>query len=168
MKNRLAYLAAGVLVASGTVIAYSVGSHPSDTIINTTSGQPVPAPYVYNAEVVSVHDGDTIDAIVDFGFFMYLGNSEHPIPVRILGINARELSEPGGKEARDNLVKMLPVGTKIVLKSAKPDKYAPRWDATISTKEISDLPQWLIDNQWAASYSGSGPKNIPPWPRTIK
>lgn len=125
----------------------------------------VPAPFTYNARVVSVHDGDTVNMIIDRGFFDYLGSVEHPIPVRILGINAIELGQPGGNEARDNLAVLLPVGSPVVLTSAKPDKYAPRWDAAVETPTIPDLAAYLIANNWAAPYDGSGPKPVPPWPR---
>jgi hypothetical protein len=123
----------------------------------------VPTPYVYNAAVTRVVDGDTLEALVSFGFFLAIG----PIPIRILGINARELHDPGGVEARDNLTGMLPPGTPIVLHTAKPDKFAPRWDALIETAGIPDLSGYLIAQQWAAAYFGAGTKNVAPWPRTI-
>lgn len=127
----------------------------------------VPTPYLYNATMVRVHDGDTIEVIVDRGFFDYLGSTAHPIPIRILGINARELNEPGGPEAQANLAALLPVGSPVVLASSKPDKYAPRWDAAIQTPTIPDLATALIAGQWAAAWDGTGTKPVPPWPRTV-
>jgi endonuclease YncB( thermonuclease family) len=127
----------------------------------------VPAPFVYNATVIDVHDGDTFSVTVDRGFYDFYGSPAHPIPVRILGINAIELDQPGGIEARDNLAGLLPVGSPVVLTTAKPDKYAPRWDAAVETPTIPDLGSYLITQQWAAPYSGSGTKAVPPWPRTV-
>lgn len=127
----------------------------------------VPAPFLYNATVVEVHDGDTFSVVVDRGFFDYYGSPVHPIPIRILGINAIELNQPGGIEARDNLASLLPVGSSVVLSTAKPDKYAPRWDAAVETPTIPDLGSYLIANQWAAPYNGAGLKPVPPWPRTL-
>lgn len=127
----------------------------------------VPVPFIYNATVAAVHDGDTFSVIVDRGFYDYLGNAAHPIPIRVLGINAIELSAPGGKEAAANLAALLPVGTAVVLTTAKPDKYAPRWDAAVETPTIPDLAAYLIENEWAAAYDGTGTKAVPPWPRTV-
>lgn len=126
---------------------------------------PVPCAFQYNAEVMSVHDGDTFSVVIDFGFYEYLGSKEHPIPVRLADCNARELSDEGGKEARDNLQKLLPVGSPVVLTTAKPDKYAPRWDAHVSTPTISDLVQHLEDTGWVAAWNGSGSRPLPAWPR---
>ena len=127
----------------------------------------VPTPFVYNAKIVSVVDGDTVNVVIDRGMYEYAGSTEKPIPVRILGINAREHDDPGGPEAKANLEQLLPVGSPVVLKTAKPDKYAPRWDAGIETPTIADLSAYLVEQQWAAPYNGSGPKPVPPWPRTI-
>lgn len=120
----------------------------------------VPAPYVYNATVTRVIDGDTIEADIDFGF------RRHDVrtPVRILGINARELSDDGGPEARDNLAALLHPGAPVVLHTVKPDKYQPRWVAAIETPEIADLSAHLIATGWAAEYWGYGPKRVPDWP----
>lgn len=125
----------------------------------------VPAPFVYNATVVRVYDGDTVFVAVDRGFYDYLGSSEHPIPIRLLGMNARELAMPGGKEARDNLASLLPVGAPVVLHTAKPDKFAPRWDAVIETAATADLGADLVAAGWAAAWDGTGTKPVPPWPR---
>lgn len=123
------------------------------------------APYIYNATVLYVHDGDTFDVDVDFGFFIH----QQPVSVRLLGANAIELSKPGGKEARDHLATLLPVGAKVLLQTARPDKYAPRWDAQVTyltaDGAVHDLVTDLIADGWAAPYSGSGPMPVPVWPR---
>ena len=49
----------------------------------------------FEATVVAVHDGDTILIQVDFWDFT--------VPFRFININAPELSEKGGDEARDYL-----------------------------------------------------------------
>lgn len=127
----------------------------------------VPAPFAYNANVVDVHDGDTFSVIVDRGFFDYLGDQGHPIPVRLFGCNAIELNQPGGVEARDNLRALLPIGSPVVLRTAKPDKYAPRWDASVETPAIADLTAFLVQQSWAAAWYGTGTKPVPPWPRPL-
>lgn len=127
----------------------------------------VPAPFVFNAKVHHVHDGDTIYVVVDMGMFHYAGSADDPVPIRVYGINARELDEPGGPEAAENLAVLLPPDAPIVLTTVKPDKFAPRWDAHIETPAIPDLAAYLVDRQWAAPYFGSGTKPVPPWPRTV-
>lgn len=124
-------------------------------------------PFQYNATVVSVHDGDTINVVIDRGMYEYAGSPSQPIPVRLYGMNARELTEPGGVEARDNLAALLPPGTQVVLFTAKPDKYAPRWDAAVMTDTQPDLVAYLVAQQWGAVYFGTGTKPVPPWPRTV-
>lgn len=122
--------------------------------------------YTYNARVVTVHDGDTLTLDVDLGFFTHV-----VVPFRILGMNARELSEPGGPEARDHLIELLPVGTSVTITSVKPDKFGGRYDAVISWHNDGggdvDVAGLLIVNQWAAAWNGLGVKPVPPWPRTL-
>lgn len=127
---------------------------------------PVPAPYVYNATVVNVHDGDTVNVTMSYGFHRY----DSPVPIRLLGCNAAELATPGGKAARDNLVALLPPGTEVVLATATPDKYAPRVDAAVTFLQAgvpTDLVGLLIEQQWAAPWDGTGKAPVPPWPRTV-
>ena len=126
-------------------------------------------PFLFNATIVYVHDGDTFDVVVDRGTYDYTGSPAHPIPVRILGLNARELAEPGGQEAQANLAGLLPVGSQVVLRTVKPDKYNPRWLAAVTFSLAgvdTDLAALLIGKGWAAPWDGNGPKPVPIWPRS--
>ena len=89
-------------------------------------------PYIYRATVHRVVDADTIVASVDVGFGIILKNRK----VRLAGINAKELSEPGGKEAKAHLESLItdfgllepyPINDDVVLliatKLDKNDKY---------------------------------------------
>lgn len=118
--------------------------------------------YVYRATVVSVHDGDTLTLDVDLGFFVHV-----VVPFRLAGINARELAQPGGPEARDHLAMLLPAGAVVTVASIKPDKFGGRWDAAITCDIFGDLAAELVASQWAAAWDGTGPKPVPPWPRTV-
>lgn len=51
--------------------------------------------FVYRAKPIKVVDGDTIDFEIDLGFTVYTR-----IRTRLYGVNAWEMREPGGKEAR--------------------------------------------------------------------
>lgn len=77
------------------------------------------------------HDGDTFDAIVDLAWRNY-GRRR----IRLLGVNAPELREIGGPEARSKLHAWLTeadVGGSawpLLLESTKPDAFG-RWLATV-------------------------------------
>lgn len=58
-----------------------------------------PPNFRYRAKIVRIHDGDTVFADVDLGFQTWL----HEEPIRLLGINAPELSTKDGPGATDFL-----------------------------------------------------------------
>lgn len=123
--------------------------------------------YEYNAIVRDVHDGDTITVDIDLGLHTW----KHRISLRLYGCNARELKDPGGAEARDNLAALLPLGSRIVVRSHQPDrdlpedKYGGRYDATVTLLDGSDLVTRLIADQWASPWDGKGTRPVPAWPR---
>ena len=117
-------------------------------------------PYTYRATVLEVHDGDTIKADLDLGLNVWIKGAA----LRLLGCNARELSEPGGTEARDHLSGILPVGTVVTLHTVKPDKFGGRYDAQVELGDGTDLVALLISTGWAAAWDGTGTKPVPPWP----
>jgi endonuclease YncB( thermonuclease family) len=119
--------------------------------------------YTYNATVVRVIDGDTAIVDVDLGFYMTARMS-----CRLAGLNARELHDDGGREARDYLCGLLPVEATVQVDSVKADKYAGRFDGVV-TRRLDDgsginVNQRLIDMGYAAKWDGSGPRPVPPWP----
>jgi endonuclease YncB( thermonuclease family) len=75
----------------------------------------------------SARDGDTFRCDVDLG----LDLEKRRLPIRLFGINAPELGQPGSLEARDHLRRLLPIGTMISLRSVGYDKYGPRVDAVV-------------------------------------
>lgn len=130
----------------------------------TAEPSAVPAPFRYNATVVEVHDVDTVICRVDWGFRRY----DEPVPVRLLGCAGLELADPGGREAHEHLAALLPAGTPVVLHTAKPDKYAPRWLASVTYKRAgrpADLVTDLIADGWAVPWNGRGRQPKPAWPR---
>lgn len=111
--------------------------------------------------ITGVRDADTVHV----GVLDPLLSIPVVLAVRILGVNARELSEPGGREARAALAGELPVGTVVTLRAVQPDKYAGRILAHLTTAAGVDVTQWLIEQGWGAQWNGAGPKPVPPWPR---
>lgn len=116
------------------------------------------APYIYNATVISNHDGDTITVDLDRGY-----EDRSRRSVRLLGCNARELSQPGGKEARDHLTVLLPPGTFVIVTSSEWDKYGGRIDALLQA-EFGDVTDRMITDGYAAAWNGTGKAPLPPWP----
>jgi micrococcal nuclease len=119
------------------------------------------AAYTYTATVVRVVDADTLRVDVDLGFGVWLRNQS----IRLLGCNARELSEPGGKEARDHLTALLPVGRTVTIRSVKADKYGDRYDAQVTLPDGADLVRQLTNDGWVAPWTGTGERPVPAWPR---
>lgn len=138
-----------------------------------------PQPYTYRARPVRVIDGDTLVADLDLGFDTTLRTT-----LRLAGCNARELSEPGGREARAHLEELLlspwlgPRDWPLVASTIKPDKFGGRYDAHLHWPDtprsmqderedeyIDSLVDLLIRNHWAAPWDGRGPRPLPPWPR---
>ena len=120
-------------------------------------------PYTYWATVVSVHDGDTFTASLDLGFDLSFRTA-----VRLSRCNARELSMPGGREARDNLAAVLAAAPAITLTSTTWDKFGGRIDADVELvhrDEAQDLVGKLVATGWAAPWDGKGTRPLPPWPR---
>lgn len=76
--------------------------------------------YTYNATVIRVVDGDTVDLDVDLGFDIH-----QFMRTRLYGINAPEMNTAAGKEAREFLLSMLPLDAEVLLHSHKDkrDKY---------------------------------------------
>jgi endonuclease YncB( thermonuclease family) len=107
------------------------------------------------------HDGDTCHiTVVDV-----LLSTPVLLAVRIAGINAAELNEPGGPEARDALAGLLPLGTVVTLRHVHPDKFAGRVNAQVITGTGIDVGPWLIGQGLAVAWNGVGPKPAVPWPR---
>ena len=105
--------------------------------------------YKYNAIVVRVVDGDTVDLNVDLGFHTFL-----KIRTRLLGINAPEVSTEEGRIARDKLRQQLAVGEPVNVTTFKDptDKFG-RWLATIYRKgSIDSVQEWMLSQGLAAPY----------------
>jgi len=113
--------------------------------------------YTYNATVIKVIDGDSAWFEVDVGFHM-----SYKYNFRFGRINTPELRSKDEAEkaaayaAKDRASELLPVGTKVLLKTDKPGKYG-RWIAEVI---ISDghggnglsVNQILLDEGHAVPY----------------
>lgn len=106
--------------------------------------------YQYRAEITTVVDGDTFDAIVDLGFNIMMNRR-----FRLLGINApesrtRDLNEKSAgiisKEALKNLIE----GKIVTLDSKKKDKYG-RWLAIVYVDGMN-INEHMLNSGFAKEY----------------
>lgn len=124
--------------------------------------------YTYRATVVAVTDGDTLRLTADLGFH----TDRRDCPYRIAGISARELHDPGGREAAANLLGLLPPGTQVTIRSYRTG-YDPetvmslgRYVVMLELPDGRNLADVLIVDGWAVAWDGrSKPTPVPPWPR---
>lgn len=94
--------------------------------------------YEYNATLIKVVDGDTIDVMIDLGLHVHIKER-----LRLAGIDAPERYKPGGKEAIKHLTHLLidrksehiqgPINLKI--RTEKEGKYG-RWIAWLYPADI--------------------------------
>lgn len=70
------------------------------------------------AVVVRVIDGDTVALVLDLGWRVSMAAN-----VRIIGVNAPEVSEQSGRDARAWAADMLPAGMAVTFVSRQLDKY---------------------------------------------
>ena len=119
-------------------------------------------PFEYRARVKRVVDGDTVIMDVDLGFGIWI----HDQSFRLLGINTRERSQPGGVEAAAYLATVLRAAPEVTVTSVKNDKYGGRYDARVALPDGRDLSTLLIEEGRAAPWKGSGAKPLPVWPRS--
>lgn len=109
--------------------------------------------YDYNAKVLRVVDGDTVEALIDLGF-----RTHHKGMVRLYGIDTPEIrtrdleEKERGYKAKDRLTELLEAcDYQIVLISHGLDKYG-RALGTLKNPEGVDLNQQLLLEGFAEPY----------------
>src|SRR5690348_9203946 len=124
----------------------------------------------FPAVISKVHDGDTVYVWCDMGYDTWRYTKLRLMQSAKVGIASRELSKPGGREARDFLASLLPRrtypddGATCIVYSYDWDKYAPRIDGDIllfSGRHVSEL---MVEAQYAVPWDGKGDQPLPPWP----
>lgn len=108
--------------------------------------------YNYSAVIERVVDGDTVDVVLDLGFFIYTKQR-----VRMAHINAPEKNQTGGKEATDWLTDKLKPNTKVMVSSLKPhagDKYGRFLADIYLLGETVSVNQEMLNLGLATAYEG--------------
>lgn len=121
-----------------------------------TTGGPL---YVYRATVTKIIDGDSAALNVDLGFHVVIR-----VLARLAGINARELTMPGGPEARDHLAELMPVGSTVTLDSARADKWGGRSTCRLILPDRRSVADIMVKDGFAAAWTGMGARPVPAWP----
>ena len=112
----------------------------------------------YPGVVDAVHDGDTVYVKLDAGFDLTIYAR-----VRVMGINAPELSTAAGKAARDFAQTLLTPGMDVKVVSYGWDKYGGRIDASIEydlAADPQDFGTAMLQAGHAKPWDGQGPKPV--------
>ena len=103
--------------------------------------------WIYQAEVISIYDGDTITVDIDMGMKVW----QRRVHVRLAGINAPEMigiTKPQGTISRDALRILLPIGSQVKIVSHQFEKYG-RLLATVYTDQEINVNQYMLNNSFA-------------------
>lgn len=103
--------------------------------------------FEYDALVLKVVDGDTVDLRIDLGFSIHTD-----MRVRLYGINAPEMNTQAGKDARAFLLSMVAEGSTITVRTLKDrqEKYG-RYLAIIYAA-VGSVNTAMVDNGHAVPY----------------
>jgi endonuclease YncB( thermonuclease family) len=110
--------------------------------------------YTYQAEVVSVYDGDTVHLLIECGLGVTLtGERLEGERCRLAGINAPELHSVGGSESQAALAAMLSIGSIVTVQTPKDkrDNYG-RPLVTIIRSDGVDVNQAMLAAGQAVPY----------------
>lgn len=111
-------------------------------------------PYIYNAKIVRVIDGDTIEVDTDLGDGIW----KHKEKIRLYGVDAPELRGPAkeaGLEAKEWMATKLVPGTMVLIRSIeKPEKFGRRLASMWVPGDAETISAQLIKAGLARSYFG--------------
>jgi len=126
---------------------------------------PAPVPYIYDAKLIKIVDGDTVhlevsrafEYTIDFGFHQqetvtFVRSAQETF--RMARINAPEMSTQAGKDARAALG-LLIVSKRLTAKTLKQDKYG-RWLVELYVVEDGkpdlNVNDWMVSEKYAVPY----------------
>ena len=109
--------------------------------------------YIYNAKIINVVDGDTLDLEIDLGFYTFVRER-----IRLSGIDTPELTSPdkAKREAAISAKKFTEtfLNKKVTLQSFKVDKYGRFLAELFLSNDPISINQKLILGAFAVPYSG--------------
>ncbi len=95
--------------------------------------------YHYAAVVTRWIDGDTCKADVDLGFHIW----SRDVSIRVLGIDCPERGQPGYGEAARAAQDLVPLGTRVLIRSEKLDSFG-RLLADLTTYSGADFAMKML------------------------
>ena len=111
--------------------------------------------YEYNATMVRVIDGDTLEVVIDLGFKVAVRET-----VRLAGINCPERDTDAGKAATKAVEEWFAdQGSRCVIRTAKPEGQTEkfgRYLAQVVSRHGADLVADLIAAGHAVRWTGRG------------
>jgi micrococcal nuclease len=111
--------------------------------------------YKYNAQVLKVIDGDTLDLFIDLGFKVGFNTR-----IRLLGIDTPEKWHPYGKVVKAYLEDLME-GEKVFLDVTKKDKYGRYLGVIYLNKnDEQSINDHLIEIGMAKAYHGASRADI--------
>ena len=121
---------------------FGIGIGGSDKVMEVDDMPDMYEDHRHMAEVVSIHDGDTIT--VKYG-------EEDRLRIRLVGIDSPELEQPGGEEARNFLNHLL--GYSVYIEPVGTDEYgrllANLWSSPAAESSIN---YHMVAQGWAYVY----------------
>jgi endonuclease YncB( thermonuclease family) len=119
----------------------------------------------YPAEIVAIHDGDTMTLNVDLGFDHIISgldlDGKTRMACRVFGINAPELSTVAGKAALAYAQTLIKVGDRVTVVSHGWDKYGGRFDGAVTLASGASYGDAMIAAGQAVFWDGTGAKPVP-------
>jgi len=113
--------------------------------------------YTYSAELLKVIDGDTIEVDFDLGFGVWLRNQR----IRLNGIDTPESrttnkeEKTRGELSKNKLKEILSKSKRVTITtSLDPNEKFGRILGVIINEQGVNVNAWLIDNNYAVSYTG--------------
>lgn len=119
--------------------------------------------FTYQATILRIVDGDTVDVDIDLGFSVWLKKQR----VRMMGIDTPESRTRDKEEkvrgllSKKKLAELCPVGSIVQLMTEK-DKNKGKFGRILGTLVVDgvDVNQWLIENNYAVPYLGQSKDDI--------
>ena len=120
--------------------------------------------FVYQAKILRVVDGDTVDVDLDLGFSVWLSKQR----VRLYGIDTPESRTRNKEEkvrgllSKAKLKELAPIGSTIKLKTQIGDERGKfgRILGTLLTQDNININEFLIENNYAVAYHGQSKDDV--------
>lgn len=80
--------------------------------------------YEYNAKILRIVDGDTVEVELDLGFHIKYKNTVRLVRINTAELRAKDVDERNyAKQAKEFIASLLPVDSMVLVKSTSLDKY---------------------------------------------